>query len=140
MNTTMQNAMAAHIANGWTVQSVTDDTLVMAKKKSHGCGVVLVCILFFPIGLLALLIDPGTETKMITAESIEAELAALKAQEEAEAIRQAEIQRKRDEFKANHKFLGKFGTSARNVLIVMALLAFLALSSWICVYSMSLGG
>jgi len=69
-----QIAAGVSLVNGQTLGSVGSETLTISRKHA-GFVIVLICILLFPIGLLALLARQ-TETITVTAKESDAGVVA----------------------------------------------------------------
>lgn len=79
------NGVAAFFSSiGWKVVQITQDAVVITRKRPHSCGHHLVAGLFFPLGLLVYLIDPGDETLIVNETSADFEMARLEKQAKAE--------------------------------------------------------
>lgn len=83
----LQAALNWYTGRGWTITSATDQIFTATKKNQPGLGIWLIAIIFFPIGLLAFLVDRGVESVAVTAEQAESHL--LLAQERSASASKA---------------------------------------------------
>ena len=73
----LQDVAAAYARSGWSVSSLTNEHLIVSKPGPTPGWTILVAIVFFPIGLLALLVKGPPTTEVIVATETETAMARL---------------------------------------------------------------
>ena len=83
--TELQVAANWYVSKGWSINSMTDQQFTASKKRVYGLGTWIVALIFFPIGLLAFLSNPGLDSAIVLADQATDQLRNAQTRDAEEA-------------------------------------------------------